>query len=289
MRNPFRKRPAKAVGYRSNQWKGIRGVPSGDRTLGARWSQLVARCRRVLRVSGWMVLAAALCWGAIVLARQLGPVLQRGLEIREVFVEGMHQVTKQEVLDRLALRKGLAQHQVALAYLAERVRSHPWIKEAMVERLPLHALRVTIVERKPAAIARIGSDQFLTDEDGVVLARLGVRDQPTLPLLLGVDGQLLMQGDLRLKQRVQSAIALAKSMAETVDGRIEIELSHPVNLVASAKGVRFHFGSDALMDQWERFMRVKAAFRMPAFDGRKHEAQEVDLRYDSRVIVRERG
>jgi cell division protein FtsQ len=289
MRTPFRKRPAKAVGYRSNQWRGVRGVQSCERSLRARWPQLAARCRKVLRMSGWLIAAAALCWAAVVLMHRLGPVLQRGLEIREVSVQGMHQVTKQEVLDRLALRKGLAQHQVGLTYLAERLRSHPWIKEAMVERLPLHALRVTIVERQPAAIARIGSEHFLTDEEGVVLARLGVRDQPTLPLLLGVDGQLLTQGDLRLKQRVQSAIELAKSMAETVDGRIEIDLSHPANLVASAKGVRFHFGSDALRDQWERFMRVKAAFRMPAFDGRKHEAQEVDLRYDSRVIVRERG
>ena len=198
-------------------------------------------------------------------------------------------VTKQEVLDRLALKKGIAQHQLSLAYLAERVRAHPWIKEAMVERLPLHALRITIVERKPAAIARIGSEQLMTDEEGVVLARLGVHDQTTLPLLFGVDGKLLTQGDLRLRQRLQSSIELAKSMAQTLDGRIEIDLSHPVNLIASAKGVRFHFGSDALQDQWERFMKVKAAFRMPAIEGRKHEGQEVDLRYDNRVIVRERG
>jgi cell division protein FtsQ len=289
MRNPFRRRPAKAVAYRSNQWKGARAVQFRDRTLRAHWSQLVVRLGSLLRVSGWLVAAALLCWTAVVLARQVAPVLQRALEIREVSVEGMRQVTKQEVLDRLALRKGLAQHQVGLAYLAERVRTHPWIKEAMVERLPPHALRVTIVERKAAAIARIGSEQLLTDGEGVVLARLGVQDQPTLPLLLGVDGQLLTQGDLRLRQRLQSAIELAKSMAEALDGRIEIDLSHPVNLVASAKGVRFHFGSDALKEQWERFMRVKAAFRMPAFDGRKREAHEVDLRYDSRVIVRERG
>jgi cell division protein FtsQ len=289
MKYPFRKNPPKAVGYRSNQWKGVRAVHPRNRTLHVHWSQLAAQVCSLLRRSGWLVVTAMLCWTAIVLARHVAPVLQRGLEIREISVKGMHQVTKQEVLDRLALRKGLAQHQVGLAYLADRVRSHPWIKEAMVERLPLHGLRVTIVERTPAAIARIGSEQLLTDEEGVLLARLGVQDQTTLPLLLGVDGQLLRQGDLRLKQRLQSAIELAKSMAETLDGRIEIDLTHPVHLLASAKGMRFHFGSDALQEQWERFMRVKAAFRMPAFDGRKHEAQEVDLRYDSRVIVRERG
>jgi cell division protein FtsQ len=211
------------------------------------------------------------------------------LEIREVSVEGMGQVPKQEVLDRLALKKGLTQHQVSLTYLAERVRSHPWIKEATVERLPLHALRVTIVERKPAAIVRIGPEHVLTDEEGVVLSRLGAQDQRTLPLLFGVDGKLLAQNDLRMKQRLQSSIQLAKWMAETLDGRIEIDLSHPVNLVASARGVRFHFGSDALKDQWDRFMKVRAAFRVPAFDGRKHDEHDVDLRYDNRVIVREGG
>jgi cell division protein FtsQ len=289
MRNPFRRRAANAVSCRSNQWKGVRAVQSRDNTAQARRSQLRARCRKALWLAGWLVGVTVLCWTGLLLARQLGPALQRGLEIREVSVDGVRQVPKQEILDRLALKKGMTQHQVSLAYLAERVRSHPWIKEATVERLLLHALRVTIVERKPAAIARIGSEHLMTDEEGVLLARLGAQDQTTLPLLLGVDGKLLMQNDLRVKQRLQSSIQLAKWMAETLDGRIEIDVSHPVNFVASARGVRFHFGSDALKDQWDRYMKVRAAFRMPAFDGRKHDGHEVDLRYDNRVIVREGG
>jgi cell division protein FtsQ len=94
---------------------------------------------------------------------------------------------------------------------------------------------------------------------------------------------------MRLKQQVQSSIALAKRMAQLLDGRIEIDLAHPQNLVASAKNARFHFGSDGLLEQWERFMTVKAASRMPVLDAKKHEGHEVDLRYDNRVILRERG
>ena len=289
MKNPFRRQPAKAVGYRSNQWKGARAAQCHDHSLRARRSKLAARCRNILRFSGWLAAIAAACWAALLLVRQAAPAVQHGLEITEVSVEGIHHLTKPEVLNRLALKKGIAQYQVSLAYLGERLRTHPWIKEATVERLPLHALRVTIVERQPAAIARTGSEQILIDEEGVVLARLGMEDQPALPLVLGVDGSLLAQGDLRLKQRLQSAIHLAKSMAEALDGRIEIDVSHPVNVVASAKGVRFHFGSEALKEQWDRFVTVKAAFRLPAFDGRRLEAHDVDLRYDHRVIVRERG
>jgi cell division protein FtsQ len=289
MKNPLHRRAAKTVAYRSNQWKGVRALHVREQSAQAQQTKAAARCRRVLQLVGWLAAIAVVCWAGLVIMRQVAPALQRGLEIREVSVEGIHQVTKEEVLSRMALKKGIGQHQVGLAYLAERVRSHPWVKEVTVERLPLHGLRVTIVERKPAAIVRIGSDHVLTDDEGVALTRLGAQDQTSLPLVLGVDGKLLTQGDLRLKQRLQASIELAKSIAQTLDGRIEIDISHPVNLVASAKGVRFHFGSEGLKEQWERFMTVRAAFRMPAFDARKSEGQDVDLRYDHRVIVRERG
>jgi cell division protein FtsQ len=283
------KRPAKAMGYRSNQWKGPRAIQSMDEKRQARRARRSARCRQALRISAWVIGTAAVCWTASILWHHVGPLLQRGLEIREVAIEGMHQVTRQEVLERLALKKGLSQHQVSLSYLAERVRSHPWIKEAMVERLPLHGLRVTVVERKPAAVARIGSEHILTDEEGVALTRLGTADQVALPLLLGVDGLRFSQGDLRLRQRIQSAIELSRWMAQSLDGRVEVDVSHPMNLVASAKGARFHFGSDSLKEQWERFIKVKTAFRVPPIDGRKPEGHDVDLRYANRVIVRERG
>jgi cell division protein FtsQ len=289
MKVRFRKRSAKAVVPRVNQWKGPRAAQAADQQQQARRSHLAATFRRALRVTGWLVGLVATMWVAMAATREIGPVIQRGLEIRDVRVEGVHQVTKQDVLDRLALKKGIALHQVSLSYLAERLRAHPWIKEAMVERLPLHELRVTILERKPAAIARIGTEHILTDEEGVVLARLGRRDEPALPLLTGLETKALLQGDLRLRHTIQSSVELAKLMAHTVDGRVEIDLRNPAGLVASAKGVRFQFGSEALVDQWERFRKVKSASRMPAFEGRKREGSEVDLRYDNRVIVRERG
>jgi cell division protein FtsQ len=289
MKMPFRKRPAKAATHRSNHWRGPRAMQATDEKQRARRSQLIARCRRAVRTIGWVAGAGAILWIGSLAAREFGPVIQRGLEIRNVSVTGGHQVTKQDVLDRLALKKGLALHQVSLSYLAERLQAHPWIKEATLERLPLHELRVTIVERKPTAIAKVGSEQSLIDEEGVVLAQLGTRDDATLPLLTGLDGKALTKGDIRLKQRVQAALALSKRMAQSLEGRIEIDLTNPQHVVASAKGARFHFGNERLLDQWERFMTVKAASRMPVPDTRRHEGSEVDLRYDNRVILRERG
>lgn len=220
--------------------------------------------------------------------REMGPVLQGWLEIREVEVEGIHHVRKPEVLERLVLNPGMGLHQVSTAFLAERVRTHAWIKEATVERRPPHLLHVTVLERTPAAIIRMGADHWLSDENGYLLAKLGRQDDRTLPLLTGLDRQALQRGEARARNAVQSGVVLAKLIANTLDGRVEVDLAHPSNVVASANGVRFQFGGDSLVDQWERFRKVNPSFKTASSDGRKREVSEIDLRYDNRVIVRER-
>lgn len=289
MKVPLRKRPVRAIGPRLNQWKGARASQALDQRQQAHRERLYSRGRRALRVGKWIAGLAVLAWGLTMVTQEMGPVLQRWLEIREVQVEGIHHVTKPEVLERLVLKPGMGLHQVSTSFLAERVRTHAWIKEAMVERRPPHLLHVTVLERTPAAIIRTGADHWLSDENGYLFAKLGRQDDQTLPLLTGLDPKSLLLGEARIRMAVQSGIVLAKLIANTIDGRIEVDLANPLNVVASANGVRFRFGDDSLVDQWERFQKVKPSFRTASLDGRKREVSEIDLRYDNRVIVRERG
>ena len=236
----------------------------------------------------WIVGLAVLAWGLTMLTREMGPALQGWLEIRDVEVEGIHHVTKPEVLERLVLKPGMGLHQVSTSFLAERVRTHAWIKEATIERRPPHLLHVTIVERTPAAIIRTGADHWLSDESGYLLAKLGRQDDQTLPLLTGLELRSLQHGEAGVRNAVQSGVVVAKLIANTFDGRVEVDLTNFSNVVASANGVRFQFGDDSLVDQWERFRKVNPPFKTGPFDDRKRTVSEIDLRYDNRVIVRER-
>jgi cell division protein FtsQ len=283
-----RKRTVPSIGPRLNQWKGTRASQISDQRQQACRERFLSRCRRALLVGKWIVGLVALAWGLTMVTREMGPVLQGWLEIRGVEVEGIHHVTKQEVLERLVLKPGMGLHQVSTAFLAERVRTHAWIKEATVERRPLHLLHVTVLERTPAAIIRTGADHWLSDESGYLLAKLGRQDDQTLPLLIGLDPQPLQHGEAGVRNAVQSGVVLAKLIANTLGGRIEIDLTNPSNVVASANGVRFQFGDDSLVDQWERFRNVKPSFKTASDYGRKRTVSEIDLRYDNRVIVRER-
>ena len=288
MKMVARKKTVPAIGPRLNQWRGARATKILDQRQQAHRERLLLGRRRALRVGKWIVGLAVLAWGLTMLTREMGPAFQGWLEIREVEVEGIHQVTKPEVLERLVLKPGMGLHQVSTSFLAERVRTHAWIKEATVELKPLHLLHVTVVERTPVAIIRTGADHWLSDENGYLLAKLGRQDDQTLPLLVGLDPQALQRGEPGVRNAIQSGLVLAKLMATTLDGRVEIDLTKFSNVVASVNGVRFQFGGDSLVDQWERFRKVNPPFKTASSDDRKRAVSEIDLRYDNRVIVRER-
>jgi cell division protein FtsQ len=284
-----RKKTAPVIGPRLNQWRGARASQISDQRQQAHRERLVLGRRRALRVGIWIVGLAMLALGLTMLTREMGPSFQGWLEIRDIEVEGIHHVTKPEVLERLVLKPGMGLHQISTSFLAERVRTHAWIKEATVERRPPHLLHVTIVERTPAAIVRTGADYWLSDESGYLLAKLGKQDDQTLPLLTGLELQSLQQGEAGVRNAVQSGVVVAKLIANTFDGRVEVDLTNFSNVVASINGVRFQFGDDSLVDQWERFRKVNPPFKAGPFDDRKRTVSEIDLRYNNRVIVRERA
>ncbi len=284
MRLSLRRRTAQPAGPRPNQWRGPRADSEiSNATIGP------TRVRRLCRLAGWTALIVLSAWAAVLATRELPHLMKQWFAIHDVTVKGLNHVTREEVMARMNLKPDATLYQVSASFLAERLRVHPWIKDATFERVPFHELSVTIIERTPAAIVRNGAEHLLTDEEGIVLARLGAQDDPALPLLTGLDAKGLLQGDVRARKAVRAGVQLSKLMAHAYDGRPEINAGNPSNLVASVKGVRFQFGEQALDDQWDRFRKVQASLKTLAVDGSGRRPNEVDLRYDNRVIVRERG
>ncbi|MBD0315376.1 MAG: FtsQ-type POTRA domain-containing protein [Nitrospiraceae bacterium] len=285
----MKRRPARPAEPRVNQWKGPRAGAAASHYLELRRAKRLASWKRRVRWGGLLVGAVCMGWSLVTGAQYAGPALARLFEIRTVTVEGVHQIQKQELIDLVKLKPGVALHQIGPAAIEQHLQSHPWVKEAVVTRVPFHELRLSVVERKPAAIVRVGAENFLTDETGHFLARLGHDDDEALPMVTGIDLKGFLQGDGGTRGAIVSGIELAKLLAHTYDGRPQINAANPANLVASVRGVHFQFGEDALHEQWERFERVKPTLKTLSFDGQGRGVNEVDLRYENRIIVRERG
>lgn len=289
MRPFLKRRTTRPAGPRKNQWIGPRAGQAMSQQAEARRARTSAKRANLLRWSGRLAGAMLIGWLLMTGLRHSGPLLNRLLEIKAVTVEGVRHIDKREVIELVGLKPGTPLHHIVTTAIRAQVESHPWVKEAVVSRVPFHELRISVVERKPAAIVRTGSENFLTDESGHVLARLGQADDDALPMVTGIDSKGLLRGEAIVRQAVVSGIELAKLVGQTYEGRLQVNAANPSNLVASVRGVHFQFGEEAVWDQWERFQRVKPTLKTLNFDGHGRGANEVDLRYENRIIVRERG
>lgn len=263
----------------------LQGVSHGQRRSHRRSNRL----KKAVRVAAWLVVLGVGTVGVAIASREAWPVVKHWFTVREVTVHGLQHVTRQEIIDRLALSREATLVSVLPDQLVERVASHPRVKSAVVTRVPLHELRVEIIERQPAAIVRASSGNLLVDDSGAVLARIGTNDDPTLPAMTGVNPNGLANGEARGREVVKAGVQLAKLVTQTLNGRAEVDVTKDESLVASVKGVRFHVGVSAVGEQWERFRKMKPALRASALNGTGKATNEIDLRFADRVIVRERG
>ena len=154
---------------------------------------------------------------------------------------------------------------------------------------PFHEIHIEVTERVPAVVVRTVSENLLADADGYLLARIGSNDDPALPILSGVDGKGLSQGRAEERRAVQVGAALAKMVSQTTGGRPDIDVGNLNNLVVAVQGVTFQFSESSMDQQWHRFLKMRPALRDVGFDGEGAKANEIDLRFADRVIVRGRG
>jgi len=66
-----------------------------------------------------------------------------------------------------------------------------------------------------------------------------------------------------------------------------VDVGRPDRQVATVRGRRFHFAPSSVEEQWRRYQQVERAVR--ASGGREMSHGDIDLRYQGKVIIRERG
>lgn len=285
MRVSFRKRRAAPAAPRLNQWKD----PSGEKAVMKVGRMRTARRQVAVRLGVLVTGVVILGWLITMAVTYSSRIVRELLEIHTITVEGVHHLDKQKVIALAQIQQGTPLHQVVPAIVEEQIKAHPWIKEVQVSRVPFHELKIAVIERKPAAIVRAASQNFLSDEEGHILTKLGQADDDKFPLVTGVDLDGLLKGTDVVRHSIMSGIELARVIGHTFDGRLRVQAESQTNLVALVQGVRFRFGEESVEEQWERFQRVKPTLKSLNFDGAGRGISEVDLRYDNRIIVREGG
>ena len=123
-----------------------------------------------------MLLLAVLPFGAVLAVLAWSPLLV----VRTVDVTGQSHVTVAQVLEASGLTAGAHPFlpvtwnrgewpEMHLMRAERRIEKLPWVADARVDWLPLHAVRIRITERTPFACLPYLGGSLLLDETGVVL------------------------------------------------------------------------------------------------------------------------
>jgi len=200
-------------------------------------------------------------------------------------VQGIDQVTRDQVLDVFA---GDLEHNIFTVPLAERrsaLEQLPWIEHATVMRLLPNRLRVQIVERVPVAFASVGGHVSLIDANGVLLdVPSDAESRYSFPVITGFsadDPISLRAARMSIYQRFSAEMAAggADVLKKNVS---DVDLSNPEDICAHVEpgGVLLHFGQDRFLERYQLFAK-----NLPQFEMQCPQLTSVDMSYEVHPVL----
>jgi len=249
--------------------------PSSRRSTRLRQAWLAAR---LVVLAG---LGAYAAWRGVSLVAST-PALQ----VARITVDGHDRLSTGEVL---ALVEGLRGRNIIGLDLDEwqqRLLSSPSRRQAMLRRVLPSTVEVTVRERRPIAVGRMGSALYLIDAHGVVVDEYGPAyadfDLPIVDGLAAPKGRdgLVDEARAALAARVIAALAAHPELSKRVS---QIDVSDPHDAVVMLEGDRalLRVGEEDFVERLEQYLELGDALRE-----RVAEIDYVDLRFAERLYVR---
>ena len=250
--------------------------PSRKRTHRARQTLAAARAVALVAVLGYAgYRGMALIAGA------------EALQVSHLVVRGHERMAVGEVL---ALVEGLRGHNILGVRIEDwqrRLLSSPWVEGATIRRVLPSTIEITVSERVPMGIGRVGTALYLIDAKGVIVDEYGpAYSDLDLPIIDGLatsprEGTALI--DLprtEFARRVISALAMRPALASRVS-QIDVSDLHNAVVILDDDTALLRLGDDEFVERLQQYVDLQ-----PALRERMANIDYVDLRFDERLYVR---
>ena len=148
-----------------------------------------------------------------------------------------------------------------LAALRRAVESHPWVKEAAVERELPRTVKVSVVEHKARALLLMGH-LYLVNPEGLVFKRADPEEQEGMPVITGLSRMTYLNHPGQARKRIQKAlVALDRYYSQVRPPLSEVHVSQrgQITLHLRQGGVAIRLGSELSQQRLAKLDAVCAA------------------------------
>jgi len=192
------------------------------------------------------------------------------LDLRRVEVGGNRRVGAHDIVvaSDLSARDHLLS--ISTAGVAARVERNPWVARAHVERILPSSVRITVVERAPAAVVVAGPSRYLVDGEGVVLEKVATGNTGAtggLPVVADLPLQGLVAGRHVPLAQFGQALTILHALPQAMRDRVSVVRAPSVEGIALelSGGPVILFGAAERLED-KRFA-LEAVTRTAAADG----------------------
>jgi cell division protein FtsQ len=205
---------------------------------------------------------------------------------------GLGQVSRAEMLPVFGEDIGRNIFFVPINERRKQLEQIPWIEHATVMRLLPDQIRISVVERKPIAFLRQGSQVGLVDANGVLLTEppaMMAQHHYSFPVVTGINSRDPIASRRARMETYQRLIGELDANGQHLSDQVsEIDLSDPedarVLMPEQGTDIVAHFGSDHFMERYQRYKAHIAEWRQ-----QYPKLAEVDLRYEQQVVLQMTG
>ena len=232
----------------------------------------------------------------IALALVLGYAAYRGvaliaaassLQIGHMVVRGHERLSTGEVL---ALVDGLRGQNILAVKLddwQQKLLASPWVESATIRRVLPSTVEISIAERRPMGIGRLGTALYLIDGKGVIIDEYGpAYADIDLPIIDGLasaprdGGTMVDVTRAEFAGRVIGALAVRPEIARRVS-QIDVANLHDAVVILDGDPALLHLGDTEFVARLQQYIDLS-----PALHERLAGIDYVDLRFDERMYVR---
>lgn len=249
-----------------------------------------ARRRSPASKQAWTAARAAALGALLIYGGYRGVALiadAQALQIGHLVVRGHERLSAGEVL---ALVDGLRGQNILTVRLddwRQRLLASPWVDRATIRRVLPSTVEITVHERRPMGIGRIGTALYLIDGTGVIVDEYGpAYADVDLPIIDGLGtsphegGTLVDPLRAEFAGRVSAALSVRPEIARRVS-QIDVSDLHDAVVILDGDTALLRIGDTAFVERLQQYIDLAPALheRMAAID-------YVDLRFDERLYVR---
>jgi cell division protein FtsQ len=214
-------------------------------------------------------------------------VAAQTLQVSYLQVRGHHRLSTGEVL---ALVDGLRGQNILTVRIAEwqqKLLASPWVESATIRRVLPATLEITVHERAPMGVGRLGTTLYLIDAKGVIVDEYGpAYADIDLPIIDGLaaapseDGAVIDVARTEFAGRVLAALSVRPELAKRVS-QIDVSDLHDAVVILDDDTALLRLGEDHFAARLQQYIDLQ-----PALRERLAGIDYVDLRFDERLYVR---